>query len=144
MTEEEMTNEEFIACINRANPEWLARIRKEERRILYDYESDIFCVRFGTDHKFGYLFAPETVNHDIDIKIEEDGLRIIGVDVMYFRKDFLTFHAELSAAFDALCLKHGKGDLFLDLSPYSRANEGDAAHTVADLLSKIADGLILS
>ena len=144
MTNAEMTDEEFIACINRANPEWLARVLEEERRILYDYESDIFSVRFGTDHKFGYLFAPETVNQDIDIKIEDDGLRIIGVDVMYFRKHFLACHPELSVAFVALCLKHGEGDLFLDLPPFTQTSEGDAAHAVADLLSKIADGLILS
>ena len=139
-----MTDEELIACIKRANPEWLARVRKEKRRLLYDFESDIFCVRFGTDHKFGYLFSPETVDQDIDIKIEDDGLRIIGVDVMYFRKHFLACHAELSAVFDALCLKHGKGDLFLDLPPSPPSGEGDAADAVADLLSKIADGLILS
>ena len=139
-----MTDEELITCINRANPEWLDRVSKEERRLLYDSESDNFCVRFGTDHKFGYLFAPETVNQDIDIKIEDDGLRIIGVDVMYFRKHFLASHAELSVAFDALCLKHGKGDLFLDLPPSSRTGASDAAYAVADLLSEIADGLILS
>lgn len=139
-----MTDEELVACINWSNPEWLVRVSKEKRRLLYDSESDIFCLRFGTDHKFGYLFAPETVTQDIDIKIEEDGLRIIGVDVMYFRKDFLACHAELSAAFDALCLKHGKGDLFLDLPPSSQACKSDAEYAVADLLSKIADGLILS
>ncbi len=140
-----MTSQELAACTRKANPDWLNRIRKEKIRILYDYESDLFSLKFGDSPGFGYLLPPDAASRHIALQIEYGSNRITGLDVMFFRQRFLPCHSELKAAFDSLFRKHGSGDLSLDLRPSRRSQAaGDERAAVVGLLPKIAHDIILA
>jgi hypothetical protein len=132
---------ELNECFIKANPDWRNRLRKEARRIHYDYGSDILQLKFGNPG-FIFLHWLDTDDEEFQWVTEDEGLHIMGVEIMPFRKGFAPRYPKLQAAYDALCRESGVGDWFIDLPPQSQANGKRAAAVFADLLLESARDLV--
>ena len=131
------TEEEFIACFVKANPDWRDRLHKETRRIHYDYDSDILYLKFGNP---GFVFMTYMDHDDTEFEwgVEDGSLHIVAFHIMPFRKGFAPRYPKLQVAYDALFRESGVGDWFIDLPPQSQANGKRAAAVFADLLLESA------
>ena len=131
------TDEEFDHHLLKANTDWKDRIRQEPRRLHYDFESDILQLKFGVP---GFIIL-HCLNNDPDgfeWVVEDDSLRIVGVEIFYFRKDYAPRYPGLQAAYEALCRDRGTGDWFIDLPPQSENGNPTTASDFADALLECA------
>ena len=134
---ETLTDEEFDNCLLKANTDWRNRLRKEPRRIHYDYESDILQLKFG-DPGFIILHRLDTDDEEFEWVVEDESLYIVGVEIFYFRQDYAPRYSKLQATYDALCRDWGTGDWHIHLSPQNEIEEASSAAAFADALLECA------
>lgn len=138
-----LTDEEFDRCFLDVNADWRIRLRQEPSRLLYDYESDILQLKFGSP-SFIILHHLDNEPDGFEWVVEDDSLHIVGVEIFYFRKKYAPRYPKLQAAYDALCRESGTGDWFIDLPPQSETNTPTAATAFADTLLECARDPVLT
>ncbi len=128
-----LSDEEFDEHLLKANAYWKDRIRQEPGRILYDYESDILQLKFGKPG-LTILHCLDNDPDGFEWVVEDDTLRIVGVEIFYFRQDYAPRYLRLQAAYEALCRDRGEGDWFIDLPPQPENGKPTTASAFADAL----------
>ena len=132
-----LTDEEFDQYFLKANAGWKNRILQEQRRIHYDYKSDILQLKFGNPG-FIILHCLDSDPDGFEWVVEDDSLHIVGVEIFYFRKDYAPRYPGLQAAYDAMCRDWGAGDWKIDLPPQVASEEASSAAVFADALLECA------
>ena len=127
------THEEFVLHFMKANPDWRDRLRREARYLHYDYESDIFFLRFGNP---GFVFMTYMDHDDAEFEwgVEDDTLYIVAIHLMPFRKGYVARYPRVQAAFEAMCRDWGAGDWMINLPPQAQTKTPTAATLLADTL----------
>lgn len=131
------SEEESNQCFIKANPDWRNRLRKEPRRIHYDYESDILQLKFRSPG-FIILHWLDSDDDEFHWVVEDESLCIVGVEIFYFRQDYAPRYPKLRAAYDAMCRDWGTGDWHIHLLPQSWTQGGSSAAAFADALLECA------
>lgn len=131
------TEEELNQCFINANPYWRTQLRKEPRRIHYDYESDILQLKFGSPG-FIILHWLDTDDDEFHWVVEDENLHIVGVEIFHFRKRFAPRYPELQAAYDAMRRDWGAGDWKINLLPRFKTKGVSSADAFADALLECA------
>ena len=129
--------EEHVASFIKANTNWRKRVSHEARYLHYDYESDIFFLRFGNP----YFVIMTYMDHDDDEfewGFEESNLQIAAIQIMPLRKSYALRYPKLQAAYDAMCRDWGEGDWFIHLLPQARTKGASSAAAFADALLECA------
>ena len=128
-----LTDIEFDNCLLKANTDWRKRLRKESRCVHYDYESDILQLKFGTPGLI-ILHRLDSDDEEFEWVLEDESLRIVGVEIFYFREDYAPRYPKLLAAYGALCQERGTSDWHINLPPQADTKEPIAATAFADTL----------
>lgn len=131
------SHEDFVHHFCKANPGWRGRLCKENRRIHYDYESDILYVRFGNP---GFVFMTYMDHDDDEFEwgVEDGSLHIVAIHVMPFRKRYAPRYPKLQTAYEAMCRDWGEGDWFISLLPQAKTKGASSAAAFADALLECA------
>ena len=128
---------EHIANFIKANLNWRSRLRVESRYLHYDYESDIFFMRFGNP-SFVIMTYMDHDDDEFEWGYEEGNLHIVAIHLMPFRKGYVPRYPKLQAAYNAVCRDWGEGDWHIHLPPQADSLEATAASTFADTLLECA------
>ena len=89
----------LIEKIREANASFSERVLHEVHDIQYDYEADILYFAFGVSE--GNAFSvPADTDDEVYLRVNKDDHRIVGLDIMCFRSQFLPNHADAGEAFD--------------------------------------------
>jgi len=131
------SEEELNQCFIKVNPDWRNRLRKEPRRIHYDYESDILQLKFGSPG-FIILHWLDSDDDEFHWVVEDESLYIVGVEIFYFRQDYAPRYPKLQAAYDAMCRDWGACDWFINLLPQAKTKGASSAAALADVLLESA------
>jgi len=131
------SEEELNQCFIKVNPDWRNRLRREPRRIHYDYESDILQLKFGSPG-FIILHWLDSDDDEFHWVVEDESLYIVGVEIFYFRQDYAPRYPKLQAAYDAMCRDWGACDWFINLLPQAKTKGASSAAALADVLLESA------
>jgi hypothetical protein len=96
-----------MSQVARLNGDLLQRLVEEGLTITYDEDGDTLFLTIGR----GVPALTEFVTYGIHVRIEPESLRIVGVDILQFRKRFLAnnelIRVTCGADFDAMCARGG-------------------------------------
>ena len=132
-----LTDEEFDQYLLKVNADWRNRLSKESRRVHYDYESDIIQLKFGNPG-FDILHRLDNDPDGFEWVVEDDSLHIVGVEIFYFRQDYVPRYPKLQAAYDAMCRDWGEDDWHIHLLPQAETKGASSAAALADALLECA------
>ena len=112
--------------IKEANPSWHERVRTELNDIQYDNDADILYVAYGEPTEaFSWLIGDPDDN--VYLRVDTETYQIVGIDIMGFRRNFLSRHQDGKEVFAPLFQMFGTSDWrFLLRIP----SEGEEAYAV--------------
>ena len=90
-----------LKAIRKADPSWQKRIRSEMHDIQLDYDADILYLTFGAPTES--VSVPLNITgEDAYLRVQPETLKIVGVDILHFRKGFLQRKPDAKQAFQSL------------------------------------------
>ena len=113
--------------IAEANADFEERVSKLDVRISYDEEFDIYLMAFGRSTRA----ITEEIHDGLYARIDPKSLKIVGFEILGFRRYYLKAHPEFRPHFEALFERAPM--LTLDIPPhgYQRKRAEDAARELA-------------
>ncbi len=113
-----------------ANADLEERVGKLDVRISYDEEFDIFLIAFGRSTRA----ITEEIRDGLYARVDPESLKIVGFEILGFRRHYLKAHPEYRPHFEALFERAPM--LTRDIPPkgYQRKQAEDALRDLAPAL----------
>ena len=145
-----MVEHSLMKRIRDANHSWVSSVQREMHDFQYDYDADVLYIAYG-EPADAFSVPLDVEGEDVYLRVELESYRIVGVEILHFRKIFLSNHADLQAAFDSLSSVLGNLDWRIQLRMPLEDDAGEVsmmlpAHTFLDYfpsyIPKVAPELV--
>ena len=115
-----------IKRIRKANASWLARIRQELHDIQFDSSADILYISYGEPAE-AFSVPLNVQGEDVFLRVEPKTFKIKGIEILNFRKVFLSNHADAKKAFFPYFKLLGDSDWRIQIRMPAEQDSGQVA-----------------
>jgi uncharacterized protein YuzE len=104
-----MDDQALAQRIASTNVDWGKRPESERCVVQYDHDADILYVAYG-EPVDGFSISVDGVDDDAYLRVDADSYRIVGIELLDFRRTFVGKHADIRPAFENLFAVLGPED----------------------------------
>ena len=104
-----MDKQELMEKIRASNESYSKRVFSEWHDFQYDCDADILYLAIGAQGE-AFSVPLDTLGEQVYLRIDPDTYKIVGLDIMCFRKSFLANDPDASRAFEPLFNFLGNSD----------------------------------
>ncbi len=124
-----------------ANQNWRRTILRRGLEFDYDGHADMLYASFGTPQEaFSMDVGPDDCS--IQLRIHMETYKIVGFDILPFRRRFLARHKEGAEVFRHLMKVLGNEDWSIKVQPTAAKNHGTVQNFIPKLISEMAGDLV--